>query len=71
MPSTQQSSEPAQFSDEAVQTLLIMAGWRYEFERDYQQWVVWPDSQAIGAAFDTLQDVLEYFLMYRRLNEQT
>jgi hypothetical protein len=47
-----------------------MAEWTYGFDKHYEQWIVRPPDTIVGAAFDTLQQAFEYFLMYRRMHEQ-
>jgi len=70
MPSTPQNSTEA-LDDDAIKILFEYADWDVRLDTDGDQWMVRPNSASyIGySCHQTLQDALEYMLMYNRLKE--
>lgn len=68
MPSTPQNSTEA-LDDDAIKILFEYAGWDCVWVEDDKEWLVRPSDRntTCFAAFRTLQDALEYMLMYNRL----
>jgi hypothetical protein len=68
MPSTPQNSTEA-LDDDAIKVLFEYADWDVRWNADDMDWLVRPQERpSMGfAAFSTLQDALEYMLMYNRL----
>ena len=71
MPSEAPSSDHV-LDDDAVLALLHAANWECFLDKDTYEWHVKPPVQEFMgyACFLNLQDVAEYFLMYRRLHEK-
>ncbi len=68
MPSTPQNSTEA-LDDEAIKILLEYADWDVKWDDDGGHWMVRPNSASyIGySCHQTLNDCLDYMLMYNRL----
>lgn len=69
MPSTPQNSTEA-LDDDAIKILFEYADWDVKWDEDDREWMVRPNDNKAYIGYSchmTLQDALEYMLMYNRL----